>query len=166
MPIDDIRIIAVRYADDKNNNFHVSGSDTLHYTDANDAEKMTIAILKLHLNPGINPYNNQPTAKLKFLAIQTPSLIDSYWWTSPDLKSGINGANIVNYWKTEIIYMSSEIYAQQLQCYDNEQTAEAFDAQGEPRPQIKPIETKSFIHENYQKYVNIEANNKAIVQLH
>ena len=171
MPVDEISILAKRFVDDTNNypdicGPDVCGSDKLEYTDKDNIEKLIIATLKLYVQPGKNPHNGKGTTNLKFLAVQTPSLINSYWWTSPNLISDTDGAKVVTCWQTQIIYMSSEIHAEQIDQIDSENAGEAYDAHGEDRPPKKKVTIGAYIHPDYQAYVDISNLSQTEVELY
>jgi hypothetical protein len=47
---------------------------------------MIEALLKLHVEPGINPHNGAVTTKIELITVQEP-FKNKYWWTSVDLSS-------------------------------------------------------------------------------
>jgi len=68
---------------------------------AAEVELLVEAILRLHLDPGINPHSGEPTARLQHLAVGSHRLEDGYWWTGPTLSDAGPMARLVAWdWET------------------------------------------------------------------
>lgn len=69
----------------KNIKPHLDKEDRIFYVEEKHIHNFLVAWIRLHHTPGVNPYNNNRTAKLAYVAIHKFKKTKGYWWTSPTL---------------------------------------------------------------------------------
>lgn len=83
---------------------------------------------------------------------------NSYWWTSPSLNEDSDGAKIVDFWKSEIIYASAEIRAhermREYQIIREHQTDF----------QHQDTEISYYISKKYEKFIEGHNESKVIIK--
>jgi hypothetical protein len=67
-----------------------------------DLVDLAQASLELHYKPGRNPSNDQPTAKLLYLALNRLQPTGPYWWSTPGLRETPEGA-VVWDWRGDVV---------------------------------------------------------------
>ncbi len=98
MQINDLREITYKYADDE--------ELKRYFVLKKDLGNMLEAMIKLHILPGINPYNGGKTSEIVMININIPSNDrKKYWWTSADLdEKSERTAEIINFISKPIYY--------------------------------------------------------------
>lgn len=75
---------------------------------AGEVDLLVAALVRLHFDPGVNPHNGRPAAKLFQVRVATPSLNGGFWWTGPSLKDdGAPRARCVA-WSTSVAWDRGE----------------------------------------------------------
>lgn len=64
---------------------------------AAEVERLVTAVLALHHDPGLNPHNGQPAARLRALRVGRPALSQGYWWSAPNLQDSGHKARLVTW---------------------------------------------------------------------
>lgn len=68
---------------------------------AGEEDLLCEAILRLHLEPGVNPHSGRATARLRRLAVGSPRLSAGPWWSGPSLDDAGERARLVEWsWET------------------------------------------------------------------
>lgn len=79
-----LRKIIVRYETNPNNCDYAHKNDTEYLVDKSDVDNMVTALIKLHIEPDINPHNGGIANKIKLILLMEPR-IGNFWWSSSDL---------------------------------------------------------------------------------
>lgn len=64
---------------------------------ATEVERLVAAVLALHHDPGRNPHNGQPAARLLRLSVGRPALGQGYWWSAANLQDSGDKARLVTW---------------------------------------------------------------------
>jgi len=150
---DQLRCIVIRYDTSPDNSFEQNENDTQFQVHIDDVNQFIISVIKLHMNPGINPHNKKKTPRIKMIAINKP-LHGQYWWTSPDLTDIKQSIDTINQWVLDKhIYLSSEINKnfQLTMMYENEANAYAADPEN-----FEPTAEKEDDSMQFDKYIDAE----------
>jgi len=144
MPLDVDNIAKVVYG--------YRGSDKEHeeLLSSEHVDEYIKAMLKLHLNPGKNPYTGSTCSKLSYLAVKKPTLYDGYWWTSSSLTG--TGVPIATFMHDRYIYMSSEVHAKDFEALYNEAMGEAQAALGCLHITYNTKEICSYLDDKYKEF--------------
>lgn len=93
-PVSGLRVVTVRY---KNFNTGFPSELTTYYMHKSQVEEFVAAQIKLHFEPGVNPYNGNVTAGLWAIWVKDLNFNEpkSFWWCSRNLE-GTDGAKIID----------------------------------------------------------------------
>ena len=74
-----------------------SGRPSEFIVPVDDVSKFVEATKKLHMNPGVDPHNGNPTTPAHMITVAELRVCGPYWWTTPDLQNNDdpNGARII-----------------------------------------------------------------------
>ncbi|MBL4849006.1 MAG: hypothetical protein JKY65_26070 [Planctomycetes bacterium] len=64
---------------------------------SDDVDQLCAAIKALHFEPGVNPHNGEPAARLVRLSVGEGGLEAGYWWTAPTLQDSGDRARLVRW---------------------------------------------------------------------
>ena len=73
-----------------------------------DVEGFVTATLRLHHEPGLNPHNGRPAARLIRLAVGEARLEEGPWWTSPSLEDDAGRSRLVR-WRWDVRFDATEV---------------------------------------------------------
>ena len=172
MSYTNLRKIIVRYESDSDDCASNNKNDTEYLVDDSDVDKMVTALIKLHIEPGINPHNKKSTKRIKLILLMKPQ-IESYWWTSSDLigKDKSNSASVITMDSEEILFASKNImfnqtyqsylenasewagdyyYNKELEGFSKDEIDHQYNKIIENEKQNLENETKGFLHPKYK----------------
>lgn len=67
----------------------------IHYMHEDQVDTFVQATIRLHHEPGINPHNEAPTARLWEITVNgLETETKTYWWCHPDLRGSTGGAKL------------------------------------------------------------------------
>ncbi|XWV25040.1 hypothetical protein QJ856_gp0738 [Tupanvirus deep ocean] len=130
MDVNNLREISVQFKSEEN--------CTKYLVMKNDVDNMVEAIVRLHIEPGLNPYNRIKTSSIEMITLGKPK-INNYWWSSADLigKDKTKIANVIDFDENEIIFASkNEVIDNLIDCF-LETTFEYETSSGSPYPEKK-----------------------------
>lgn len=89
MKIDEIRQITVHFVNGRANSYLIH---------RDEIDRFIEATKELHVDPGRNPHNGEPTARAWRITSAPLQCQGPYWWTTPGLQRNgdRNGARILN----------------------------------------------------------------------
>jgi len=155
---DQLRCVVVRYINSPDDSFEKNDDDTQFHLHKDDIKDFIISLIKLHVNPGVNPYNEKKPFKIKMISIYAPSH-GKYWWTSPDLSDINKSVDVINQWILDKhIYLCTEIHKNYLITLyeENESNSYAADPENFSR-NVQEYENLSnceeYICEDYKQYI-------------
>ncbi len=160
----DLRQIFVLFVDNTDKTYLVKKKDVTH---------MIESLIRLHIEPGINPYNGGTTLGIKKISLERPT-INSYWWTSADLttRDPTKMAEIIEFLDHKMIFASKEYMIDfNKQCYQ-EHLADAYAAGGhedgvlesesDNNPYRTSVDQREIEQSEIEKeYLKIETESKA-----
>jgi len=158
--ISNLREIQIKYIGDK--------EYTKYLLLEKDVDNMVEALIKLHIEPGINPHNGCKCGEIVEILISLPA-ISSYWWTSSDLsgKGLSKKAKIIEFYTGEPLYLSKEKVIEQCEDCARDNAGESYAATLEENPEALEKELKeirenstTYIHPKYAHLITIKNNNQ------
>lgn len=90
---------------------YATGATTEHLIRTTELTNFIIAMKRLHVDPGINPYTGVATDRITKIVVEQLYVDNGAWWTSPDLKDG-RSVSPNFYWARPLIVFEQPTWQQ------------------------------------------------------